>query len=74
MNIVEEGQLKGSFKGFHNRHTVFEFSGGGKWKQNEYKYYYHYAYMPSAKVVEEGGSCYLEVDGMNDTVEVVKIR
>ncbi len=32
MAIVEEGQLKGSFKGFKDRETVFEFHGGGKWR------------------------------------------
>jgi len=48
--LIEEGQLKGSFKGFKNRDVIFEFYGGHKWRQAEYKYYYHYAYMPRAKV------------------------
>jgi hypothetical protein len=74
MQIVDEGLLKGSFRGFHNPDTVFEFSGGGKWRQNEYKYRYHYAYMPSAKVVQEGGTYHLEVAGMDDSVEVVPFR
>ncbi|HEX9431062.1 MAG TPA: hypothetical protein VF944_11865 [Candidatus Bathyarchaeia archaeon] len=72
MSIVQEGQLKGAFKGFRNRDTVFEFYGGGKWRQNEYKYQYHYAYMPQAKVVDRNGSYYLEIDGLS--VEVVRIR
>jgi len=71
--IVAEGQLKGSFKGFKNRNTIFEFrGGGGTWKQNEYKYHYHYAYSPKAKVVEEGGRYILYIDGMNESVEVKK--
>jgi hypothetical protein len=74
MKIVEDGQLKGSFRGFHDRDTVFEFYGGGKWKQNEYKYHYYYAYMPSAKVVDDRGTFHLEIDGLNDSVEVVKLR
>ncbi|MGW8169866.1 MAG: hypothetical protein ACWGHH_07680 [Sulfurovaceae bacterium] len=73
MGIVEEGQLKGSFKGFKNRDTVFQFYGGRSWKQNEYKYYYHYAYMPYAKVVDNGGRYYLEVEGMNEKVEVKRV-
>ncbi len=70
--IVIEGQLKGSFKGFKNRDTMFEFSSGGhrKWKQAEYKYLYHYAYMPRAKVVQEGGRYVLHVEGVSDSVEV----
>ncbi len=74
MAIVEEGQLKESFRGFHNRDTVFEFYGGGKWRQNEYKYFYYYAYMPQARVVDDQGGYRLEVDGMGESVEVVRVR
>ena len=68
--IVEEGQIKGAFRGFKDTGTVFEFYGGRKWKQAVYKYHYHYAYMPQAKVVQEGGRYTLLVEGMNDSVEV----
>jgi hypothetical protein len=37
MAVIEEGQLKGSFKGFHNRETIFEFRNGRTWRQNQYK-------------------------------------
>ena len=74
MAVVEEGQLKGSFRGFKTRETVFEFYGGRKWRQNEYKYHYHYAYMPRAKVVDDSGGYRLEVDGMSESVEVVRLR
>jgi hypothetical protein len=72
MAIIEQGQLKGVFKGFHNTETVFEFHSGSKWRQTEYKYNYHYAYGPSAKVVEDRGRYRLEVEGMSDTVEVTR--
>ena len=71
--IVEKGQLKGSFKGFKNRDTIFQFFGGGKWKQAEYKYHYYYAYMPHVKVIQNGGRFILEVEGMNDSVEVRQV-
>ncbi len=74
MAVIEEGQLRGSFKGFHNRDTVFEFHGGGKWRQNEYKYDYYYAYMPDTKVVDDDGGYRLVVEGMDDSVEVVRVR
>lgn len=71
--VIFEGQLKGSFKGFKNRETVFEFFGGPNFQQNEYKYHYHYAYMPRAKVVQSGGRCMLHVEGINEPVQVKKI-
>jgi len=73
MNVIEEGQLKGSINGFKNRDTVFQFFGGRKWKQNEYKYQYHYAYMPLAKVIESGGRYMLEIEGMSGSVAVVPV-
>jgi len=68
--VIAKGQLKGSFKGFKNRDTVFQFFGGRAWKQNEYKYCYHYAYMPQAEVIQQGGRYVLKVDGLSETVEV----
>ena len=73
MSVVEDGQLKGAFRGFHNRETVFEFQGGGKWRQNEYKYTYYYAYMPPARVIEDQQGYRLEVEGLADSVEVVRL-
>jgi len=74
MSVVQEGQLKGAFKGFHDRNTVFEFYGGGAWRQNEYKYFYYYAYMPVARVVDRADGYYLEVDGMDEAVQLVRLR
>jgi hypothetical protein len=74
MSILEQGQLRGTFRGFRNRQTYFEFYGGGVWRQNEYKYNYFYAYMPDAKVVDEGGKSVLHVGDMDDSVEVVRAR
>lgn len=68
--VVEQGQLKGSFRGFHNRDTVFTFSNGHEWRQAEYRYEYHYAYRPRAKVVQEGSRYLLEVEGMSRAVQV----
>jgi len=74
MAVVQEGQLKGAFRGFKNKQTTFEFHGGGIWQQNEYKYHYHYAYMPQAKVLDDGGRHILYVDGISEPVEVKRIR
>jgi hypothetical protein len=74
MAIVEEGQLRGSFRGFRNRDTLFEFRNGRRWQQAEYKYCYHYAYMPYARVTEGPGGFELLVDGMSDSVRVKRAR
>jgi len=73
MRVVAEGQLKGSFSGFKNNDVVFEFFGGKKFKQDEYKYSYSYAYMPNAKVINEIGQYYLEVEGMSEKVRVREV-
>ena len=72
MAVIEEGQLKGAFRGFRNTDTVFEFWGGRKWRQNEYKYHYHYAYMPYAKVIDDSGDYEIHVEGIDDFVRVVR--
>jgi hypothetical protein len=72
MGVVEDGQLKGAFRGFKDRETRFTFTNGRTWRQKAYQYHYHYAYAPEAKVVDRDGGYYLEVDGMDDSVEVVR--
>ena len=69
---IIEGRLKGTFNGFKDTKTIFEFSNGQKWKQKSYHYLYHYAYMPQAKVVEEKGYYMLIVEGVNDSIEVCR--
>ena len=71
MRVVEEGQLKGTFRGFKNNDVIFEFFGGRKFKQDEYKY--NYSYKPKAKVINEMGQYYLEVEGMSEKVKVKQV-
>ena len=59
---------------FSKRVVGFEFHGGGKWRQNDYKYHYYYEYMPQARVVDDGSGCRLIVEGMDDSVDVVRRR
>jgi hypothetical protein len=73
MRPVQEGKLRGSFYGFKDRHTLFDFVGGGRWRQNESRYQYHYAYMPHARVVDDDGRYMLYADGVDDPVEVVRV-
>ena len=69
--VVEVGKLKGPFRGFNNRQTRFVFSDGKTWLQNEVKYHYFYASSPRARVIYESGIYSLEVDGTEETVQVI---
>lgn len=69
LNIVPAG-LDATLTLVRNRDTILELSGGRKWRQAEYKYHYHYAYMPRAKIIQEGGRYVLHVEGMGDVVEL----
>lgn len=70
--VVCEGQLAGEFSGWDGE-TVFEFTTGQKWKQARYEYYYHYSYRPHARVWQDGGRYYLEVDGTGRQLEVAMV-
>lgn len=67
--VEHEGQIKGAFKGWTGR-GVYELTDGSLWQQVHYSYHYHYAYRPHARVVNVGGTLYLEVDGMSERIEV----
>lgn len=69
MRVVSEGRLKGAFTGWSGG-TRFTFQGGETWKQVAYAYHYHYAYMPHARVVEDGGRFWLEVERVAERLEV----
>lgn len=73
MRIIESGQIEGEFNGFKDNSTIFKFLGGSKWQQNEFKYVFQYMFMPKAKVIEEMGLYFLEIENMNDRVKVIKI-
>lgn len=73
MNIIKDGYLKGSFRGYRNRDTVFEFTDGRIWRQAEYRYHYHYAYRPQAVIIEDAGAYYIKVDGIDGKLRVARI-
>lgn len=69
--VIQAGKLKGPFRGFRNRETRFTFSNGTTWLQNENKYLYFFANNPRARVVYANGIYSLEVDGTEETVQVI---
>jgi len=73
VNCLEEGVIVSDFKGFEGK-SVFQFENGNVWQQAEYKYNYHYAYRPDATVVDGINGPELHVEGMDETVRVMRIR
>lgn len=74
MQLMFESYIKGSFRGWHNRETLFEFGNGQVWRQNEYLYEYKYKYRPKAKLFQDVGTYYLEVEGMNKKIKVKRVK
>lgn len=73
MSIVLEGQIKGNFDGFKDMQTILEFTDGSRWQQDEFKFIFYFSFMPKAKVIQEIGTYYLVVDGINERVKVKKV-
>ncbi|MCX6218439.1 hypothetical protein [Spirosoma sp.] len=69
--IIEEGFLRGAFRGFRNRTTFFEFREGGRWRQDEDQYLYHYFNKAYAYIYQENDAYYLHVEGMDMCIKVV---
>lgn len=70
--VVKVGKLKGPFRGFRNLETRFTFLDGSVWRQHQAKYFYFYANMPRARVLYDNGRYILEVDGTDETIEVIQ--
>ena len=71
MDVVIEAQIKGAFGGW-KRGNVFVLNQGyhKKWKQVADRHQFRNAYRPKAKLLRDGSTHYLEVEGMDDMVEV----
>lgn len=70
MAVVKKGNLLGLFSGFRQRDTVFVFTDGERWQQDEHQYVDHYAHRPTATIQQEGSACYLSVEGVDGRVRV----
>jgi len=75
MDVVIEAEIKGGFRGW-KLGNVFVLNKGyhKKWKQVEDRYQFRSAYRPKAKLIRDGSTHYLEVEGMHDMVEVERER
>ncbi|MFO8173166.1 MAG: hypothetical protein ACQET1_11080 [Gemmatimonadota bacterium] len=67
--VVTESRIKGVFKGWTGR-EVHELVNGQRWEQVSRNHQYRYLFSPPARVVADGGSYWLEVEGMEERVQV----
>jgi len=73
-NVISKSTIKGKFKGFKNSSTVFEFTDGQKWRQSEAKFVNYFAVNPEVEIFQQDGKYYLQVRGLEQTVEVRRIK
>lgn len=72
MTIVTKSRIRGEFQGWTGN-GVYELENGQRWEQVQYRYRYRYKYRPKATVVRRGGRYFLQVDGMNESIQVNKV-
>ncbi|WP_226035409.1 hypothetical protein [Aquibacillus saliphilus] len=72
MSNIIESQIDGTFYGWSGD-TLFKLTNGQYWVQSNYAYNYHYAYRPHVQIIEKVNRYYLEVEGMNNSIEVRKL-
>ena len=71
--LITDSRIDGDFEGWDGD-RVFELPNGQKWQQVRYRYRYRYRYSPRARVYNKGGRYYLEVEGMDEAIEVRRVR
>lgn len=69
MEVIFDGRIEDEFEGWDGD-KVYELTNGSKWELCSYKYKYIYKYRPKARILGDGGSYYLEVEGLDEKVRV----
>jgi len=64
--------IDGAFEGWDGD-TVFPLCNGQTWQQKRFSYRYHYAYRPEVLIYWDGSEYLMRVEGMDDTIAVVRI-
>jgi hypothetical protein len=65
--------IDGDFEGWDGD-TVFTLCNGQIWQQSSYDYTYHYAYRPDVLIYQTGSGYRMKVEGVNDTIRVIRLR
>ncbi len=70
---IIQSSINGEFKGWEGE-TIFPLLNGQIWQQATYSYKYHYAYMPSVIIYSISSRYRMEVEGMDGSVYVKRLR
>jgi hypothetical protein len=68
-----ESQIDGDFEGWEGE-TIIKLINGQIWQQSEYYYEYYYSFMPDVLIYSSGGQYKMKVDGVDEAVEVVRLK
>jgi len=70
---VIETQIDGDFEGWEGE-TIFKMMNGQIWQQSSYAYMYHHAYSPEVIIYETSRGYMMKVDGVEETINVIKLN
>lgn len=70
---VIESRIAGEFTGWSGE-TIFELANGQIWKQSSYAYKYRYAYRPKVLIYRSGSAYKMHVDGVQQSINVVRLK
>jgi hypothetical protein len=68
-----ETRIDGEFNGFEGE-TILKLANGQIWQQSEYWYHYHYAYSPQVIIFQTNGQYKIQVDGVDKSVGVTRLK
>ncbi len=70
---IIESSINGEFKGWEGE-SIYALMNGQIWQQSSYYYHYHYAYAPKVLIYQQGGSYFMQVQGVSQAVQVRRLR
>lgn len=72
MELKYESRIDGEFEGWDGE-TIFQLLNGTRWKQYKYAYKYSYKYRPKVRIWKDGSKFFLDVEGLNKMLQVVRL-
>lgn len=70
---VIESKIDGESEGFEGD-SIFKLTNGQIWQQTEYYYHYRYRFMPSVLIYKSGDSYKMQIEGIDRSVRVQRLK